>query len=58
MTDVTERRRSEEALRRSRESFQQLFEEAPIGMAIIGAGIVFTRVNRALCEMLGYSRKS
>jgi PAS domain S-box-containing protein len=57
MTDVTERRRSEVALRRSRESFQQLFEEAPIGLAILASGIEFTRVNRALCTMLGYSRE-
>ena len=57
MTDVTERRRSEDALRRSRESFQQLFEEAPIGMAILASGLAFTRVNRALCEMLGYSKE-
>ena len=58
LTDVTERRRSEEALRRSRESFQQLFEEAPIGMAILASGLAFTRVNRALCEMLGYSKEA
>ena len=57
VTDVTERRRSEETLRRSRESFQQLFEEAPIGMAIIGSGTVFKKVNRTLCEMLGCSRE-
>ena len=57
LTDVTERRRSEVALRRSRESFQQLFEEAPIGMAILASGVAFTRVNRALCAMLGYSKE-
>jgi PAS domain S-box-containing protein len=57
MTDVTERRKSEKALRRSRESFQQLFEEAPIGMAMMGYGAGFAKVNRALCEMLGYSKE-
>jgi len=57
LTDVTERRRSEVALRRSRESFQQLFEEAPIGMAILASGVAFTKVNRALCTMLGYSEE-
>ena len=57
LTDVTERRRSEDALRRSRESFQRLFEEAPIGMAIIASGITLTKVNRALCAMLGYSKE-
>ncbi len=57
MTDVTERRRSEEALRRSRESFQQLFEEAPMGIAMIGSDFAFAKVNRALCELLGYSKE-
>jgi PAS domain S-box-containing protein len=57
LTDVTERRRSEEALRRSRESFQRLFDEAPIGMAILAGGIELTRVNRALCTMLGHSKE-
>jgi PAS domain S-box-containing protein len=57
MTDVTERRKSEEALRRSRESFQQLFEEAPIGMAMIGADVGFGRVNGALCAMMEYSKE-
>jgi PAS domain S-box-containing protein len=57
MTDVTERRKSEVALRRSRESFQSLFEEAPIGMAILAGGIELTRVNRALCTMLGHSKE-
>jgi PAS domain S-box-containing protein len=57
LTDVTERRRSEEALRRSRESFQLLFEEAPIGMAMIGSDFAFAKVNRALCDLLGYSKE-
>jgi PAS domain S-box-containing protein len=57
LTDVTERRRSEEALRRSREGFQRLFDEAPIGMAILAGGIELTRVNRALCTMLGHSKE-
>ena len=57
LTDVTERRRSEEALRRSRESFQQLFEEAPMGIAMIGSDFAFAKVNRALCELLGYSKE-
>jgi PAS domain S-box-containing protein len=57
LTDVTERRRSEVALRRSRESFQQLFEEAPFGMATMGSTAGFAKVNQTLCEMMGYSRE-
>lgn len=35
--------------------FESAFEYAAIGMAIVGTDNRFLRVNRALCEMLGYS---
>ncbi len=57
VTDVTERIRYQEKLRRSRESFEQLFEGAPMGMAMIGPDFHFTRVNRALCALFGYRRE-
>ena len=65
--DVTERKH-EEALReelqrererlaeaRGMERFQLSFEEAPVGMALIRGDGVWLRVNRALCEMTGYT---
>jgi PAS domain S-box-containing protein len=57
LTDVTERKRSEEAVRRSQESFERLFEGAPIGMATVDTERRFARVNRALCDLLGYSKQ-
>lgn len=57
LTDVTERKRAEEALRRSRESFQRLFDEAPIGMGMVGSSLRYERANRALCETFGYSKE-
>jgi len=48
-------KRSEEVLRASEERFRRVFEEGPLGMAMSDAFYRFTRVNAALCRMLGYS---
>lgn len=34
---------------------RELFDNAPTGMCILGAGQVLLRVNRVICEMLGYT---
>lgn len=43
------------ALEASEQSFRQIFEEAPIGMAVVGLDEKFRQVNSALCHMLDYS---
>jgi two-component system, sensor histidine kinase and response regulator len=53
--DITVRKRAEEALRESEERFRLAMEEGPLGMGLIGKDFRFTKVNRALCETLGYS---
>jgi PAS domain S-box-containing protein len=58
--DITARKSAEEALRglaeaRGMERFRLSFEEAPVGMALIGGDGVWLRVNHALCEMTGYT---
>lgn len=59
VTDVTRTKAANRELRESRERFSQIFEEAPLGMAFIGAGhLVRGRVlgaNRAFEDLLGYS---
>ena len=50
-----ERLFSDEALRLSEERFASAFEHAPIGMAIAALDGRFVKVNRAFCDMLGYS---
>jgi PAS domain S-box-containing protein len=42
-------------LRESEERFRLTIDEAPIGMALIALDGRFVRVNRALCEIVGYS---
>ena len=55
--DITERKQTEEALKESEERFRTAFEDAPIGVALIGLNGRYLRVNRALCEMVGYSEE-
>lgn len=56
-TDITERKLSEHALKKSEEKFRSTFESAGIGMAILGPDFRFTKVNKTLCEITGYSWK-
>ncbi|MEX0682256.1 MAG: EAL domain-containing protein [Dehalococcoidia bacterium] len=53
--DVTERKRAADVMRESEERMRTIFQEAPIGMAIVGADFTVLTVNTALCEMLGYT---
>ena len=52
--DITERRRIEEVLRESEERFRATFEHAAIGAAQVGIDGRWLRVNRRLCEIVGY----
>jgi PAS domain S-box-containing protein len=53
--DISERRRIELALQESEERFRLTFEDAPVGMSLVALDGRFVRVNRALCEIVGYS---
>src|SRR5919107_292163 len=55
--DVTERKRFEEALRESEQRFRGSFERAATGMALVGTDGRFLRVNKSLCEILGYPER-
>ncbi len=54
VTDVSERKRTEEELRRSEERYRTLFENAPIGIFHTSPEGAFIRANPALAHMLGY----
>jgi PAS domain S-box-containing protein len=43
------------ALEASEQGFRQIFEEAPIGMGVVGLDESFNQVNTTLCQMVGYS---
>ena len=52
--DATDRKRAEEALRRSEERYRSLYDEAPVGYIEYDADARITSVNRKEAEMLGY----
>ena len=55
--DITERRRIEEILRESEERFRATFEHAAVGTAQVGIDGRWLRVNRRMCEIVGYSQE-
>ncbi len=53
-TDVTQRKKVEQALRQSEVRFRNIFEGSPIGIALVDVeSQVMTQVNPALCEIVG-----
>jgi PAS domain S-box-containing protein len=54
LDDITERKQTDAALRESEERYRRTFELAGSGVAHIGLDRKFIRVNRRLCEILGY----
>ncbi|MEW5798123.1 MAG: PAS domain S-box protein [Bacteroidota bacterium] len=55
--DITERKATEEALRRSEEKYRSLFEESKDGIYISTYYGKFIDVNPAMVELLGYETK-
>jgi len=53
--DISEARRASAQLREAEERFRLTIDEAPIGMALVSIDGRFIRVNRALCDIVGYS---
>ena len=57
LSDVTERRRSERALRQSEERFSKAFRASPNAIAVSSVrGARFIDVNLAFCKMTGFHR--
>ncbi len=57
ITDISERKRSDEALRASEARFRHLFDEAPFGYHEIDEHGVVVSMNLTECEILGYNRE-
>jgi PAS domain S-box-containing protein len=55
--DVSDRVQADEALRLAEERFRNAFDEAPIGMALVAPDGRWLRVNRSICEIVGYSEQ-
>lgn len=55
--DVTSRNAMLEKLRDSEERFRSAFDFAAIGMSLVALDGRFLRVNRSLCELVGYTEQ-
>jgi PAS domain S-box-containing protein len=55
-TDITERKRAEEARQASEARYRKLFECAPDGIVIADPKSYYIDANASMCRMLGYTR--
>jgi PAS domain S-box-containing protein len=55
LRDITERQRTERALRHSEQLHRIAFDLAPTGMVYVAPDERFTRVNARMCEISGYA---
>jgi len=53
--DITEQKNAEKKLRDSENRFRAAFENAAVGASMVDLEGKFIKVNRRLCEMLGYA---
>jgi PAS domain S-box-containing protein len=53
--DIAERKKAEAILQESEERFRRLFDQSPLGKALVSADFRFLRVNEAFCRITGYS---
>jgi len=55
--ELARHREAQAALRESEERFRRVFEEGPLGLALIGKDYHFLKINSALCQMVGYTEQ-
>jgi len=55
--DITERKKTENALRESEERYRAVVENSHNGVLIVGEDFKFMYVNNTLCRILGYERE-
>jgi diguanylate cyclase (GGDEF)-like protein/PAS domain S-box-containing protein len=53
LRDITERKAQEAALNEAQEAFRHAFDDAPIGIGLVGLDGQILRANRSMCVLLG-----
>ncbi len=54
--EITERKRAEEALKRSENTLSSIFRAAPTGIGLVSERVLL-EVNQRICEMTGYTQE-
>ena len=57
MLDITDRKLAEETAKESESQFRSAFEASPIGMALVAPDGRWLKVNKFLCDSIGYSEQ-
>jgi PAS domain S-box-containing protein len=57
VSDITERRQAEDALRESEQKFRSVFREAGVGMVIVSPEGRYLAANRTFCAYVGYTEQ-
>ncbi len=55
--NIAERKRAEQTLRETEERFRKIFENGPLGMAMVGLDLRYKKVNDRMCQLVGYSEE-
>lgn len=55
ISDITENHKTSEALAESEARFRATFENAAVGMALVGTDGAWLRVNQTVCDIVGYT---
>ncbi|MHC4270912.1 MAG: PAS domain S-box protein [Planctomycetota bacterium] len=55
--DITKRKKTEEALRKSEEKFRNYIDNAPDGVMVVNREGRFIEANKAACQITGYSKE-
>lgn len=55
--DITERKRIERTLQESEELFRAVFNQAAVGIALVGTDRSWQRINRKCCDIVGYTEE-
>jgi len=57
INDISKRKEIEHALLESEECFRRIYEEGPVGIAMIGSDFRFISANEVFCKMIGYTEE-